>query len=299
MLDSVKRTLKLHEVEILEDIEFKSLTTIRCGGIASIVVLPKTLNEYLFVLRYLTERDIPFKVVGNMSNVLPPDGVYDSVIIRTTPLNHITFAGNIVTADCGAKISSVLWQAAKMNLGGGEGLFMIPGTLGGMVYQNAGAYGVSISDIFLEGKFYDSQTDEVVTLAKADMDFSYRHSLLSSRRLYMLSMRLLLHPVAFENVKKRITELAKMRRVSQPTAYPSLGSIFRRDGDFIPAKVIDELGFKGMYVGGAMVSEKHAGFIVNQGSATSSDIKALIQIIKKTVSDKLSLDLSLEIEYLE
>ena len=298
MLDALKGTLKAREVEFLENVGFDSLTTMRCGGIAPVVAYPRTLNEFVSVLRCLLKCDVPFKVVGNMSNVLPPDGLYNGVIVKTTALNSIFFDGNVVSADCGVKISSLLWRAAHLNLGGGEGLFMIPATLGGMVYGNAGAYGVSIADIFLDAVAYDAMADRIVTLEGADLDFSYRHSALSMRRMHILSARLNLTYTPFESIRARIAEFAQRRRASQPTAYPSLGSVFRREGDIIPARIIDNLGLKGMRVGGAKVSEKHAGFIVNTGNATSSDVKSLVEKITNTVTDRLSIVLKREIEYL-
>ena len=298
MLDGIKRTLKEKEVQFIENVGFNSLTTIKCGGIASIVVLPRTTRELIFVLKSAYNSNVPFRVVGNMSNILPPDGLYDGIIIKTTALNGIFVSGNTVSAECGVRISKLIWHAAHLNLGGAEGLFMIPGTLGGMIYGNAGAYGVSISDVFVDGAFYDVKNDNVITLTLADMDFSYRHSVLSSHELYLLQARLSLRPTPFANIKSKITALAKMRRDTQPISQPSLGSVFRRDGDIIPARIIDELGLKGTRIGGAMVSEKHAGFIVNYDTATSDDVKALIEKIKNTVADRLSLNLNCEIEYL-
>ena len=298
MLDAIKGTLKSRKIKFSENVGFSSLTTIKCGGIAPLVVLPRTLKEFVFVLRLMRKTQLPFRVVGNMSNLLPPDGVYDGVIVKTTELNEKSVSGNIVIAECGSSISSILWDAAHLNLGGGEGLFMIPGTLGGMVFGNAGAYGVSISDLFLDALFYDLQTDSIVTLTKSDMDFSYRHSSLCEGQMYLLSARLSLSVCPFECIRTRISQFARMRRASQPTSYPSLGSIFRRDGDIIPAKIIDELGLKGNSVGGAMVSEKHAGFIVNHNNATSADVKTLVEKIKNTVYDSLSIKLKCEIEYL-
>lgn len=298
MLEGIKRTLNKKEVEFIENVDFKSLTTIRCGGTAPIVVLPRTTQEFIFVLKSAYESDVPFRVVGNMSNILPPDGVYGGIIIKTSALDRVSVAGNTVTSECGARISKLLWYSAHYNLGGGEGLFMIPGTLGGMVYGNAGAYGVSISDLFIDGAFYDAKADKVITLTSCDMDFSYRHSMLSSRELYLLHARFALRPSPFTTIKKKITDLAKIRRGTQPISKPSLGSVFRRDGDIIPARLIDELGLKGTRIGGAMVSEKHAGFIVNYDNATSGEVKALVEKIKNTVADRLSLNLKREIEYL-
>ncbi len=298
MLDAVKRTLKAKEVYFLENVGFKTLTTIKCGGIAPIVVYPRTLDEFIFVIRYLTHENVCFRVIGNMSNVLPTDGVYDGVIVKTTFLNRKELNRNVVTAECGIKISNLLWHCARLNFGGGEGLFMIPGTLGGMVYGNAGAYGVAISDIFLDAAFYDAQEDKIITIEKSDMQFSYRHSVVSSGQLYMLYARISLRALPFDIIRARISEFAKMRRASQPTSYPSLGSVFRREAGVIPARIIDELGLKGMSVGGAMVSRKHAGFIINYNNATSRDVRELIEKIKNTVTDRLSLCLKCEIEYL-
>ena len=298
MLESIKGTLKSKEISFLENVSFKSLTTIKCGGVAPLVVMPRTVDQFVFTLRALLKTTIPFRVVGNMSNILPPDDEYSGVVIKTTLLYRVAIDENTVTAECGAKISNVLWLAAKKNLGGAEGLFMIPGTLGGMVYGNAGAYGVSMSDFFIRGTFFDPYADRVISLSSAEMKFSYRHSVLSSRELYLLSASLSLQRASFESIRLKIAEFARQRRISQPTTYPSLGSVFRRDGDIIPARIIDELGLKGTVVGGAAVSEKHAGFIINYDNATASDVRELVDKIKKEVADRLSYDLKREIEYL-
>ena len=291
--------LKKHDVEYSELFDISCISSIGIGGAARVAVMPSNADELIKILDYLKGTGLEYKVVGAMSNILPPDGCYDGALLITRKMSRYSFEKNILTVDCGARLSAVLSSAARFNLGGMEELFGIPGTVGGMVFGNAGAYEKSVSDFFIDASIYYPSKNTVCTLNRNDMQFSYRRSAIKGTEAVLLSARFLLEDVPCETVRKRMKAIIRERKERQPYSEKSLGSVFLRCGDVPSSLIIDRLGLKGYRIGGAEISKKHAGFIINTGGATSADVKALVVFIKDKIFSSYGVIPNEEIEYLD
>ncbi|MBQ1261038.1 MAG: UDP-N-acetylmuramate dehydrogenase, partial [Clostridia bacterium] len=212
--------------------------------------------------------------------------------------NTYSVAESTVNAECGIRFSSLCSRLAALGLGGFEELFSIPGSLGGMLYSNAGAYGKEISNLFIEGEFYDTQSGKVIEICRSDMDFSYRSSAMKKRALIALSALLRLEKSSPEAINKRIDYYKGLRLASQPCGEYSLGSVFKRPQGYYAAELIDKAGLKGYRIGGAQVSIKHAGFIVNSNGASAEDFIKLKDYVKNKVFERYGVLLEEEIEIL-
>jgi UDP-N-acetylmuramate dehydrogenase len=297
MHEHLVRTLKANEVEYRLNLGFCELCSIRIGGVATLVILPDTIEKLVFVLDYLRKNKQAYKIVGNMTNILPTDGEFTNPIISTRKIRTVKVDNGIVNAHSGATAYAILKCALALGFGGIEPLSGIPGTLGGLIAMNAGAFGKEISDFLLDACVFDTESGRVFELSRDDLSFSYRSCAVKQRGLVVLSARLSLIKKDYAEIFADTIEYRRRRLSSQPTE-PSLGSVFKRIDGQIPAKIIDTLGLKGTRIGGAEISKKHAGFIVNLGGATASDYKALVKYIKAVVYDKLQISLKEEIEYL-
>lgn len=244
----------------------------------------------------LNRNEIPYTVAGGMSNVIVRNKEYNGVVVKTTKLTSKNVAENAVDVSCGAKLSKIIYEMAAHNYGGMEGLFGIPGTVGGMVKQNAGAYGYEISDRFTEAVCYLKNECKLSTFTKADMRFSYRKSALSQLNAILISAKFDFIPKPQDVILSQIREFRNKRMQSQPLEYPSLGSVFKRHNGVGAGFYIDRCGLKGYSIGGACVSDKHAGFIVNTGAATADDYLRVIEHVKKTVYAAFGIELEEEIE---
>ena len=289
--------LNKQDVEIFKSFPLSRLSSIGIGGAASLLVYPKTIESLTSVISLCTEARVPYVVLGRMSNVLVSDSGFDGVVVSTTKINRYSVAENVLTAECGASISKIISELSQNSLGGFENLYGIPGTLGGMVNSNAGAFGTEISDVFIDATVYSDEVG-IFTLGLDEAELSYRHSSLKSMKLTLLSARLRVECVDKATSTQKLRFALNRRRETQPYGERSLGSIFKRCGDIPVARLIDELGLKGLSLGGAFVSEKHAGFIVARGNATARDVKELIKIIKERIYTKYKILVSEEIEYL-
>ena len=273
-----------------------NLSSIGIDTVVRMLVYPENAEQFVAIIDYLSEHNIKYKVLGNLSNVLFREKFFSGVVVKTTKIMRKSVAGNRVIADCGVIFASVIQNIAKLNLGGFEGLSGIPGSLGGMLQQNAGAYGYEISDRFISAEIYDSNLKSVYRYAKDDMRFSYRSSVLKDRNLFVLSAEFEAIPTDKNDVLGQIKELSEKRKSAQPISQHSLGSVFKRINGVSAGYYIDQAGLKGLRVGGAEVSQKHAGFVVNIGDAVADDILELIRIIKQHVFDKFGIMLEEEIE---
>ncbi len=296
MYESLIGFLKETDIKFEEFSRLDTLSYMRAGGSARILASPTNEEELCQLLSYLFDRNIPNKVIGKMSNILPQDGLYNGVVVKTREINSKTVAENTVCAQCGAALSDIIWSAAHLGLGGCEELFMIPATLGGAIYNNAGAHGRSVSDLFVSARLYNLQDRSVREYSVREMCFSYRDSVLKHKSLYLLSATLRFKPSDFSCVKERIEHFARLRRSAQPIELPSLGSIFKRYDGVGAGFYIDKAGLKGYRIGGAVISEKHAGFIVNSGGACADDVIKLIRFTKETVKERFGITLEEEIE---
>lgn len=265
-------------------------SSFRTGGKAANIIFPESTEEFVTALR----ENPGAAVLGNLSNTLVLDGGIDGTVIITTKLNSVSVNGNTVTAAAGASLTSVAVAARDASLAGCEFLYGIPGTVGGGVFMNAGAYGGEIADI-IENAVVFTTDGKVTTLSKDDLDLGYRTSKLQSTRYILLSAAFSLQSGNKEVISSAMDDLMNRRMTTQPLDKPSCGSTFKRPARNFAGKLISDCGLKGMSVGGAQVSEKHAGFIVNSGGATSRDILDLVQLVKKTVFEKTGVLLEEEI----
>lgn len=265
-------------------------SSFRTGGKAANIIFPESTEEFVTALR----ENPGAAVLGNLSNTLVLDGGIDGTVIITTKLNSVSVNGNTVTAAAGASLTSVAVAARDASLAGCEFLYGIPGTVGGGVFMNAGAYSGEIADI-IENAVVFTPDGKVTTLSKDDLDLGYRTSKLQSTRYILLSAAFSLQSGNKEVISSAMDDLMNRRMTTQPLDKPSCGSTFKRPAGNFAGKLISDCGLKGMSVGGAQVSEKHAGFIVNSGGATSRDILDLVQLVKKTVFEKTGVLLEEEI----
>ncbi|MBQ7173393.1 MAG: UDP-N-acetylmuramate dehydrogenase [Clostridia bacterium] len=270
-------------------------SSFRIGGNAKIAVFPKNREELICALESLKDEN-PL-VIGKGSNLVFPDEGLARPLIFTEGLQALAVSENQIAADAGTPLISLCRAAEEVSLSGLEFAFGIPGSVGGGIYMNAGAFGGELGSFCRSVTYYDGIG--VKTIAGADCSFSYRHSLFCDRKNFViLSAEFSLAKGKKEEISALMKEILAKRKEKQPLEYPSAGSVFKRPQGFYAAKLIEDSGLKGLRVGGAEVSEKHAGFIVNRGGATASDVKELIKIIRETVFAKTGVSLECEIEFL-
>ena len=273
-----------HQIPHLCHCSIAKHSTLRIGGNAELAVFPKDRQQLLFTLDAVRESGVSYAVVGRGSNLLFPDGEYRGVLIFTGGVSGCTEEGRELTVEAGTPLAVVANRARNRSLTGAEFLGGIPGTVGGAVFMNAGAYGSDMSAITLSSEYWDMRLGRVERLEGAAHEFAHRSSVyLSHPEWILLSARLRLEEGDMVEIDRRMTEFAQKRRSSQPLSEPNAGSIFRHPpGDFA-GRLIETCGLKGTTVGGAQVSQKHAGFIVNRGGATAANVIELIRLIKQTV----------------
>lgn len=289
---------KANDVNYYENYPMSHLTPIRIGGFCDVAVFPDSESKLVAVVKFLIKNGIPYKIVGKMSNILPTDCRYEGVIVATDKVRVFGITDSGVSLSAGATLRGVLPALIELRLSGYEELVGIPGCIGGLVTGNAGAFSRETSDLVESVRAIELESFEEVTLYPKSLAFSYRNSLFKSSEYLILEVCFSLVHSNKEAVKARIDECKKMRAKTQPIEFPSLGSTFKRCVDVPAAKLIDKCGLKGRRIGGAMVSEKHAGFIINESGATEKDVKALIDLVSKTVFDCCGVSLEREIEYL-
>lgn len=287
------------KIENYKNYKLSELSSFHIGGAAALVVFPKLQEELITVVSKAKKENLRFEIIGNGSNILFSSKGYDGIIISTKKMSFCDVCDGYINASCGNKLSGISKLAKDNSLSGMEFGFGIPGTLGGAVAMNAGAYGQQISDVLVSSVAYDVKKNEIVELCGAEHDFSYRHSMYSDNKdLVCLSAKLRLIPASKDDIELRMKQNAESRKNTQPLDMPSCGSYFKRPDGFFAAKLIDDCGLKGFSVGGAQVSSKHAGFIVNTGDATSGDVLELAEVIKATVMDRFGVALENEVKYI-
>lgn len=272
----------------------KQRCSMKIGGACDILVKPGSERVLAELLSLCRNEGIPYFVMGRGSNLLFSDeGFRGVVILIGQELGGITAEGNTITAGAGTTLSAVCNAALENGLSGMEFAYGIPGSVGGALYMNAGAYGGEMKDIVVSCRCIDEKGD-VIEMHPEEMKLSYRHSVFTQRGCVITSVTLRLHPAEREAIKARMTELMQKRRDKQPLEYPSCGSTFKRPEGYFAAALIEECGLKGYTIGGAQVSEKHSGFVINRGGATSRDVLALVEHIKKTVREQKGVELECE-----
>ena len=290
--------LKDQDVEYETGKILSNLTTVGIGGAANCFIAPNSKEKFTKTIGFLFQNKIRFRVVGNMSNILPRDDRVETVLVSTLKLNAVKFNGEVAYAECGALFSLVILKAKAELLGGCEELFGIPGTVGGMLSMNAGAYGASISDFLKSVDVYDPKDNCVVTLDSNDVGFFYRDSEILRQGLVVLSASFKFSRLLKCEIVSNLRKIKNRRAESQPIEKRTLGSVYKRS-DILPASyMIDRCGLKGTRVGKISVSEKHAGFFVNDGGGTAEDFLKLSEIVKEKVKEKFGVMLEEEFEYL-
>lgn len=273
-------------------------STFRIGGRADCAVFPKNERELIAAIAAAKTNGVRYTVIGRGSNVLFSDEGYRGMVVFTSGLCEISVDGTTVRAGCGASLTQVALAAAKHSLTGFEFAHGIPGSFGGAIYMNAGAYGGSISGVLTNSACFDPADGSVFTLSAEAHEFGNRKSAYMTNGCIVLGGELALAEGDPEAIFARMEELKEKRRASQPLEYPSAGSVFKRPEGYFAGKLIEDAGLKGTRVGGAMVSPKHAGFIVNVGGATAKDVLALIEKIRETVERRFGVLLEPEVRWL-
>ncbi len=292
-MDVLKKLKNIEHITVMEHAEMSKLTTFRAGGNADAVVYPETVEALSEVVRALVGTE--YMPLGGGSNLLVLDGGYRGVMIAMSKLGDIRMLDeNTVYAEAGARLSAVCSAALNAGLVGMEFAGGIPGTVGGGVFMNAGAYGGELKDVIVYADVMDKQGN-VSRIDKDALDLSYRHSALMDMDVIVLGAAFRMEKGDVEKGREYLAELNKRRRDKQPLEYPSAGSTFKRPTGYFAGALIEQSDLKGYSVGGAQVSEKHCGFVINRGGATAADIHQLIKYVQKTVLDKHGVELETEV----
>lgn len=274
----------------------KKHTTFKIGGNAKILVEINSENTLVQLLKFIRENNIKFFVLGKGSNILAEDNGFDGVILKiSNKFSEINIADNgIVTCTAGTPLSELCLFALENSLSGLEFAYGIPGTAGGALFMNAGAYGGEIKDVVMSARYVDKKGN-IMTINAEDMNLSYRHSIFSeSTDNIIIDMTFCLNKGNKTEIKAKMDELLQKRKDKQPLEFPSAGSTFKRPQGSYASLLIEQCGLKGMSVGGAQVSEKHSGFVINTGDATFADVLSLCDKVKEIVKEKTGYILELE-----
>lgn len=284
--------------DILRNEPMSKHTTFRIGGEASYFIRISRMEQLLKLIPYLKQIDVPYFILGNGSNLLVSDQGYRGVILQIgDKFNRIEVDGNTMTIEAGALLSQVAHRALLEELTGLEFSSGIPGTIGGSVVMNAGAYGGEMKQV-VEKVTVLSDTGEILQLDNATMEFGYRTSIIKNRHFTVLQVTLRLEKGNGEEIKARIDDFTQRRKAKQPLEFPSAGSTFKRPEGYFAGKLIMDAGLRGYSVGGAKISEKHCGFVVNTGKATATDVADVIAEVQERVRNKFGVSLEREVIYL-
>ena len=288
--------LVLGEQGLLLNEPMKEHTTFRVGGAADLFLMPKDAAELNGCIAILKQQEIPFLIIGNGSNLLVRDkGIRGAVIQIYQRMSEIRQDEEIMYIQAGALLSTAAAKAAAAGLTGLEFASGIPGTLGGAVVMNAGAYGGEMKDVLVSVDVLTKDL-EVKTISASELELGYRHSIIPEAGYIVLGAELKLQKGDSEAIRARMSELAEQRREKQPLQYPSAGSTFKRPAGYFAGKLVQDAGLKGKTIGGAQVSEKHSGFLINIGNATAQDILDLIAYCQKEVLEQFGVILETEVK---
>ena len=295
-IQQLKQTLNEPEYLYYENEPMSEHTSFKIGGPASLFVMPESAKAAADLIKICFENNIPTLFFGNGSNLLFNDVGFSGVIISTSRLSNLSLNdGNVIVAGAGVKNSSLCQFALENSLSGFEFMWGIPGTVGGAAFMNAGAYGGEVIQIAV-GCDYITKDGEIKHMNADEMDLSYRHSVFSDNGGFITAVYFKGTLGDKSNIRTLMDDLMNRRRTKQPLEYPSAGSVFKRPEGYYAGALIEECGLKGECVGGAQVSEKHSGFIINTGDATASDVKLLIEKIQNTVFLEKGVKLECEIK---
>ncbi len=279
---------------ILLDEPMKNHTSFKVGGPVDVMVTPQSNEEVIKVIKLCNDNKIPYYIVGKGSNLIVRDGGFRGIVIKLTRLDGITIEADRITVQAGVDLCKVSKVALENKLAGFEFACGIPGTVGGAVTMNAGAYNGEISQV-IESALVIDKEGNLITLNKEQLELGYRMSAVQKYGYTVLEVTFKLIQGDFEKIKARMDDLTKKREDKQPLEYPSAGSTFKRPEGHFTGQLIEECSLKGFSIGGAQVSEKHAGFIINKEDATAQDILSLIAYVQKTIKSRYDVDLHPEV----
>lgn len=273
-------------------------TTFHIGGEADLFVNVATAEQLAFVIKAAVSSEVPYLVIGNGSNMLVSDLGIEGMVIQLSGLDGISYDGSCeITCGAGLRLSKLCLFAAEQNLQGMEFAWGIPGTVGGAVYMNAGAYDSEMQNVVTACRVIDAAGEEKV-ITPEEMEFGYRTSMFQREPYIITSVTVRLAPGEGSQIRAKMDDIFARRKQKQPLEYPSAGSVFKRPQGNYAGTMIEACGLKGYTIGGAQVSEKHAGFIVNIGSATASDVKRVVEHVADEVFLKYSIRLERELKYI-
>lgn len=279
---------------IIPECSISEYVTFRIGGKCRALISINSVESVIEILRYIRQKNINYFIIGRGSNILASDEGFDGVILLFgSDFAHIEVTGNTIKCESGALLASACVHAQQSGLAGMENLFGIPGTVGGALYMNAGAYGSEMSDIVVSAEYIDENCERRF-ISRESMDLSYRHSFFSGKPLVITSVTVKLPSGDPEKIRAGMTECMKKRSAKQPLEYASAGSTFKRPEGSYASLLIEQCGLKGFSCGGAMISEKHSGFVINKGFATCADVLELCGKVQQIVREKTGFSLELE-----
>lgn len=288
----------IDEKRIYKNEPMKKHTTFRVGGQADYYIIAKTNEEIREVVQLCRQEHVPYYVIGNGSNLLVSDAGYRGVIIQIYKgMDAVRIEGDVIKAQAGALLSRIGNAALEAGLEGFEFASGIPGTVGGAVVMNAGAYGGEMKDILLEATVL-TPDGEVLVLKNQELELGYRTSIVAKNNYIVLDAVMQLKQGDKDAIKERMNELKEKRVSKQPLEYPSAGSTFKRPEGYFAGKLIEDAGLRGFQVGGAQVSEKHCGFVINKGEATASDVMELMEQVSDRVEKMAGVRLEPEVKIL-
>lgn len=286
----------IEETRIIKDASMKDHTSFKVGGNAKILVQPKSIGELVFIVSVCKSNDIKYFIMGNGSNLIVKDKGFEGVIIKLSDyFNEVTVKGECITAQAGALMAAVSLKALENGLTGLEFASGIPGSIGGAVVMNAGAYGGEMSHVIKSVKALNN-VEKIIELSNEELNFGYRHSVFQEHPYIVLEAEMQMQKKDANEIRETMKALKEKRVSKQPLNFPSAGSVFKRPQGNYASKLIEEAGLKGLSIGGAKVSPQHAGFIINEGNATTEDIINLIAVVQSTVYEKYNIRLEPEVK---
>lgn len=298
-MDIVKKIEDMHIGDVIPNVDIKKCTTYKVGGHALALVSPYTISDLQHLLSLLKKEKMKYKVIGFGSNLIFNDGLYNGILIRLDNLDGLTIRDRVVTVGAGYSLMKLSLKTARLGLSGLEFASGIPGSIGGAIFMNAGAYNSDMGYVVRSIRVLTPEL-EVKTMYNYDLDFHYRSSFLQKNPGYIcLETKIILKHGNIDEITELISNRRKRRLETQPLEYPSAGSVFRNPEGMSAWSLIEEVGYKGKHIGDAYVSEKHANFIINKGHATGEDVKQLITDIREKVKKEKGITLKIEQEFVE
>lgn len=283
-----------------KDYSLSACSSFRIGGACDIALFPTTAEALVKTVGFLIENKIKYTVIGNASNVLFADSGYRGAILFTTDMKTVTEGNGLLICDCGTMLAAIAQGCVRKGYSGYAFACGIPGSIGGAVYMNAGAYEGTISNILVWSEYYNPDDGKIYRINNEEHEYAYRHSFYMDNNYIILRAAFKLETAKNpQDELELMNDHIKQRNLKQPLEYPSAGSVFKRYPGYYTGQIIQESGLKGYSVGGAQVSEKHAGFIINKGGATARDVLDLIEYIQQVIFENYGIHLECEIRYIQ